>query len=139
MINKIIAISDINVRIYSEQPELYKIGDIVCTPDNKYKFEVVEINNNSITSIPLQSVVGLKRGIEKKEQELKSLKNIDDSFKKIVIVSDDIATYTDEDGITYMGLFQFLLHCFIIFKYSSVMSLSLCKTSFNSFITDLLF
>lgn len=64
MINKIIAISDINVRIYSEQPENYKIGDIVCTPDNKYKFEVVEINNNSITSIPLQSVVGLKRGIE---------------------------------------------------------------------------
>ena len=47
---------------------------------------------------------------EKKEQELKSLKNIDDSFKKIVIVSDDIATYTDEDGITYMGLFNFLLN-----------------------------
>ena len=64
MINKIIAISDINVRIYSEQPEDYKIGDIVSTPDGKYKFEVVEINNNSITSIPLQSVVGLKRGIE---------------------------------------------------------------------------
>ena len=53
MINKIIAISDINVRIYSEQPEDYKFGDIVSTPDGKYKFEVVEINNNSITSIPL--------------------------------------------------------------------------------------
>ena len=64
MINKIIAISDINVRIYSEQPEEYKIGDIVSTVDGKYKFEIVEINNNSITSIPLQSVVGLKRGLE---------------------------------------------------------------------------
>ena len=58
MINKIIAISDINVRIYSEQPEAYNIGDIVSTVDNKYQFEVVEINNNSITSIPLQSAVG---------------------------------------------------------------------------------
>lgn len=64
MINKIIAISDINVRVYSEQPEEYKIGDIICTLDNKYKFEIVEINNNSITTIPLQSVVGLKRGLE---------------------------------------------------------------------------
>ena len=64
MINKIIAISDINVRVYSEQPEEYQIGDIICTLDNKYKFEVVEINNNSITTIPLQSVVGLKRGLE---------------------------------------------------------------------------
>ena len=64
MINKIIAISDINVRIYSEQPESYNIGDIVSTVDNKYQFEVVEINNNSITTIPLQSVVGLKRGLE---------------------------------------------------------------------------
>ena len=29
--------------------------------------------------------------------------------KKIVIVGNDIATYTDEKGIIYMGLFQFLL------------------------------
>ena len=46
---------------------------------------------------------------EKKEQELKSLLKIDDSFRKIVIVGDDIAPYTDNYGITYMGLFHFLL------------------------------
>ncbi len=31
-----------------------------------------------------------------------------EGFKKIVIVGDDIATYTDEDGYVFMGLFQFL-------------------------------
>ena len=44
----------------------------------------------------------------KREQELQSLKRIDDSFRKIVIVGDDIAPWTDENGISYIGLFQFL-------------------------------
>lgn len=47
---------------------------------------------------------------EKREQELQSLRRIDDSFRKIVVLGDDIAPYTDENGITYMGLFHFLLH-----------------------------
>ena len=45
---------------------------------------------------------------EKREQELRSLLKVDDSFKKIVIVGDDIATYTNDKGIVFMGLFQFL-------------------------------
>lgn len=44
----------------------------------------------------------------KRKQELASLKKIDDSFRKIIIVGDDIATYTDENGFVFMGLFQFL-------------------------------
>ena len=44
----------------------------------------------------------------KREQELQSLKRIDDSFRKMVIVGDDIAPWTDENGITYIGLLQFL-------------------------------
>lgn len=32
------------------------------------------------------------------------------SFQKIVIVGNDIATYTDVDGIIFMGLFQFLMN-----------------------------
>ena len=45
---------------------------------------------------------------EKRNQELRPLLKVDDSFQKIVITSDDIATYTDDKGIVYMGLFQFL-------------------------------
>lgn len=45
---------------------------------------------------------------EKQNQELRPLLKVDDSFQKIVITGDDIATYTDNKGIVFMGLFQFL-------------------------------
>ena len=45
---------------------------------------------------------------EKRNQELRPLLKVDDSFQKIIITSDDIATYTDGKGIIFMGLFQFL-------------------------------
>ena len=45
---------------------------------------------------------------DKREQELNSLRRIDDSFRKVVIVGDDIAPWTDDNGINYIGLFQFL-------------------------------
>lgn len=45
---------------------------------------------------------------EKRQQELVSFRKIDDSFRKIVITADDIAKYTDNQGIMFMGLFQFL-------------------------------
>ncbi|WP_027121362.1 ATP-binding protein [Mycoplasma leonicaptivi] len=46
---------------------------------------------------------------EKKEQEILSLKKINDSFKKIVIVKDPIIPYYDDNGIYYVGLIEFLL------------------------------
>jgi len=45
---------------------------------------------------------------EKRNQELRPLLKVDDSFQKIVITGDDIATFTDDKGIVFMGLFQFL-------------------------------
>lgn len=71
------------------------------------QYEVDFIATNGIDKFYIQSAYALETE-EKKEQELRSLKKIGDSFRKIVILGNDIATYTDEDGITYMGLFQFL-------------------------------
>ena len=71
------------------------------------QYEVDFIATNGIDKFYIQSAYSLDTE-EKKEQELRSLKKIGDSFRKIVILGNDIATYTDEDGITYMGLFQFL-------------------------------
>ena len=45
---------------------------------------------------------------EKSEQEKKSLRNVDDSFKKIIIVKDVIKPNRDDDGIVTIGLFDFL-------------------------------
>ncbi|MBR2678929.1 MAG: F0F1 ATP synthase subunit beta [Bacilli bacterium] len=66
MANKIVAISDINVQIYSDLPQQLKVGDLLMahTEEKDYKFEIVEINNNSITTIPLSSIIGLKRSVE---------------------------------------------------------------------------
>ena len=46
---------------------------------------------------------------EKREQETASLIRVDDSFRKIVVVKDDIIPWTDESGITYVGIEEFLL------------------------------
>ena len=46
---------------------------------------------------------------EKREQEVHSLKRVGDSFKKIVVVKDNIMPWHDEDGILYVGIEQFLL------------------------------
>ena len=46
---------------------------------------------------------------EKREQEINSLKRVGDSFKKIVVVKDNIIPWHDDDGILYIGIEQFLL------------------------------
>ena len=73
------------------------------------QYEVDFIANNGTDKHYIQSAYALPDE-EKRELELKSLKRINDSFCKIVIVGDDIATYTDNNGIVFMGLIQFLLN-----------------------------
>ena len=46
---------------------------------------------------------------EKSIQEKRSLNNIHDNFRKIIIVGDDIKQKTDEQGIVTLSLFDFLL------------------------------
>lgn len=46
---------------------------------------------------------------DKRVQETNSLYRITDSFKKIVVVKDDIVAWHDEQGILYIGIEQFLL------------------------------
>ncbi|EXU60344.1 ATP-binding protein [Mycoplasma mycoides] len=46
---------------------------------------------------------------KKKEQETRPLNNVNDSFKKIVVVYEDIIPWHDNDGIYYVGLKEFLL------------------------------
>lgn len=46
---------------------------------------------------------------EKKAQETFSLKNTDDFFRKIVVLDGNSKIWTDEDGVTYIGVIPFLL------------------------------
>ena len=71
------------------------------------QYEIDFIAQNGMDKYYIQSAFKMDDD-EKREKELRSLMKVDDSFKKIVIVGDDIATYTDNKGIVFMGLFQFL-------------------------------
>ncbi len=77
------------------------------------QYEVDFIATNGNDKYYLQSAYALSDD-DKREQELNSLKRIDDSFQKIVIVKDDIMPYRDERGIYFIGLFQFLMSDAII-------------------------
>ena len=44
------------------------------------------------------------------EQEQKSLINIDDSFKKIIVVKDPVKLWRNEKGIVMMSIMDFLLN-----------------------------
>ncbi|MBN2504868.1 MAG: ATP-binding protein [Bacilli bacterium] len=57
----------------------------------------------------IQSALDM-RSHEKKIQEKKSLIHISDSFKKIVVIRDDIKITRDEQGIVTMSIFDFLLN-----------------------------
>ena len=46
---------------------------------------------------------------EKRLQEKESLVNVNDSFKKIIGVKDVVNVTRDEDGITTMSIYDFLL------------------------------
>lgn len=46
---------------------------------------------------------------EKRKQEIASLLRISDSFRKMVVVKDYLKPWTDEHGIRYVGIEQFLL------------------------------
>lgn len=42
-------------------------------------------------------------------KEINSLSRINDSFRKIVVVRDNIEPWQDDNGIQYIGVEQFLL------------------------------
>lgn len=46
---------------------------------------------------------------DKREQEVRSLNHVGDSFRKIVVVKDNIIPWHDDDGILYIGIEKFLL------------------------------
>lgn len=83
--------------------------EMVAGKQTQSQYEVDFIASNGMDKYYIQSAYRMDTD-DKKNQELKSLLKIDDSFRKIVIVGDDIAPYTDDNGICYMGLFHFLLH-----------------------------
>lgn len=71
-------------------------------------FEVDFVANSGSRRIYIQSAFSMPTE-EKIQQESASLLNIDDSFKKIIIIKNIIKPYHNETGILIISLFDFLL------------------------------
>ena len=79
--------------------------------DGKYikkKLEIDFIANKGDNKYYIQSAFNASLP-EKREQEERSLIKVNDSFKKIIVVRDDIKPYRDDNGVLTIGLFDFLL------------------------------
>lgn len=65
MIGRIIAVSDLSIKVLLDDPSMVKIDDILYADyrDHTYKFEVVEINGNIAKTIVFDNVMYLKKGI----------------------------------------------------------------------------
>lgn len=75
----------------------------------KKQLEVDFVVNDASKRYYIQSAFALP-DCEKMEQEQASLVKIPDSFKKIIIVGDNTPVSRNEEGITIMGIFDFLLN-----------------------------
>ena len=75
----------------------------------KLQLEVDFVVNKGHQRYYIQSALNVD-STDKNEQEKASLRRIDDSFRKIVVVRNSIVPRHDDDGIFYIGVEDFLLN-----------------------------
>ena len=80
----------------------------VRSKDGRRQYEIDFIANKGNNKIYIQSALNIDIR-EKREQEEKSFMNVNDFFKKIIIVKDNIKRWRDDKGIIIMGIVDFLL------------------------------
>lgn len=76
--------------------------------DTKKQLEIDFVANKGNNKIYIQSALEMKTE-EKVKQEQKSLLNVNDFFKKIIIVGDNIKKSRYDNGIIIMSIYDFLL------------------------------
>lgn len=93
---------------------LVDVGLVECwtTDENgkrkRSKLEVDFVVNNGPERVYIQSAFNMPTK-DKEKQERRSLINIADNFRKVIVVKDDIKRKIDDDGVITIGLFDFLL------------------------------
>ena len=80
----------------------------VRNKEGRRQYEIDFIANKGNNKFYIQSALNIDTK-EKREQEEKSFMNVNDFFKKIIIVKDNIKRWRDDKGIVIMGITDFLL------------------------------
>ena len=102
--------NELRIRGYSVD-----VGQVIQNTKNekgiseRKQLEVDFVCNRGQDRIYIQSAYALPSE-EKTEQELRSLKQIKDSFQKVVIVGGMQPTFRNDDGILILNIFDFLLN-----------------------------
>ena len=102
--------NELCIRGYSVDVGVVEINE--KQDDGKYVRKQLEcdfIVNKGNNKCYIQSAYHLP-SLDKENQEIRPLVNIQDSFKKIIIVRDNIKTKIDDNGIITMSLKEFLLN-----------------------------
>ena len=73
------------------------------------QLEIDFVANKGSDKYYIQSAYSIEDS-NKREQELQSLLNVGDNFKKIVIVYDSFIKWQDDNGIIYISIYDFLLN-----------------------------
>lgn len=76
--------------------------------DKKKQLEIDFVANKGNNKIYIQSALEMKT-VDKVKQEQRSLLNVNDFFKKIIIVGDNVKRSRYENGIILMSIYDFLL------------------------------
>ena len=71
-------------------------------------YEIDFVANKGSRRLYVQSAFEMSTA-EKREQEKKSLVNLTDGFKRIIVVKDVVKPHFDDDGILVVGLLDFLM------------------------------
>lgn len=85
---------------------VYDIDDFGKQIVKNYEVDFVASQGNN--KYYIQSALNMD-SLEKAKQERKSLININDYFKRIIVVKEDIKPRRDENGIVTIGIYNFLL------------------------------
>ena len=96
-------------REYSVDVGVVEIVETSVGKRSKKQCEIDFVVNNGSKKYYIQSALNVSDP-SKLETELRPLKNTKDFFKKIIISKTSMKSWTDEDGILHLGLYEFLLN-----------------------------
>lgn len=95
-------------RGYSVDVGVVEVTTVKDGKKQQSQYEIDFIVNTGREKVYIQSALNVDTDT-KRDQETFSLKNSGDFFRKIVILDGNVKPWTDEGGITYIGVIPFLL------------------------------
>lgn len=101
---------------YSVDVGVVEVNEKAGNTHKRKQLEVDFVVNKGNLKYYIQSAYSMETK-NKQQQEKKSLLNTGDSFKKIIVINDNLNAHYDEDGILLVGLKEFLLDLEILNRY----------------------